>query len=151
APADADGPAAFVPPPPTARWALGAGTGRAYAAVSGDRNPIHTSALGAKAFGFPRAIAHGMYTAARALAEAGPGRGDAYDWTVTFAKPVLLPGTVDVALRPAGDVPAEVLDAVWQVASAVPDGAGDPGTGVTYQAWDGKGRLHLAGRVTPRP
>lgn len=141
---------AFVAPLPTARWTLGAGTGRSYAAVSGDRNPIHTSALGAKAFGFPRAIAHGMYTAARALAEAGPRRGDTYDWTVSFAKPVLLPSTVDVALRPAGDVPAAVRDAVGQVAPAVPDDAGDPTTGVVYQAWDGKGRLHLTGRVTPR-
>ncbi|MGN7702881.1 MaoC family dehydratase [Cellulosimicrobium sp. 22601] len=154
-PADEDAEAtsgvdAFVAPLPTARWALGAGTGRAYAAVSGDRNPIHTSGLGAKAFGFPRAIAHGMYTAARALAESGTRRGDAYDWTVSFAKPVLLPSTVDVALRPAGDVPAAVRDAVGQVPSAVPDGAGDPTTGVVYQAWDGKGRLHLAGRVTPR-
>ncbi|QJW37926.1 MaoC/PaaZ C-terminal domain-containing protein [Cellulosimicrobium protaetiae] len=148
--AAAPGTETFVPPLPTARWALGAGTGRAYAAVSGDRNPIHTSGLGAKAFGFPRAIAHGMYTAARALAEAGPRRGDAYDWTVSFAKPVLLPSTVDVALRPARDVPAAVRDAVGQVAPAVPDGAGSPATGVVYQAWDGKGRLHLSGRVTPR-
>ncbi|MTG87597.1 hypothetical protein GJV82_01300 [Cellulosimicrobium sp. BIT-GX5] len=144
-------PAPFSPPLPTARWSLGAGTGRAYAAVSGDRNPIHTSALGAKAFGFPRAIAHGMYTAARALAETGPRRGDTYDWTVTFAKPVLLPSTVDVALRPAAEVPAAARDAVAQVATAVPDGAGDPGAGLVYQAWDGKGRLHLTGRVTPRP
>src|SRR5690606_6733433 len=58
----------WAPPLPTGRWALGPGTGRAYGAVSGDRNPIHLSALSAKAFGFPRAIAHGMYTAARALA-----------------------------------------------------------------------------------
>lgn len=147
----ASGTEAFVPPLPTARWSLRAGTGRAYAAVSGDRNPIHTSGVGAKAFGFPRAIAHGMYTAARALAEAGPRRGDAYDWTVTFAKPVLLPSTVDVALRPAGDLAAAMRDAVGQVAPAVPDDAGDPTTGVVYQAWDGKGRLHLTGRVTPRP
>ncbi|MBD5785188.1 hypothetical protein IF650_03245 [Cellulosimicrobium terreum] len=122
----------FTPPLPTARWSLGAGTGRAYAAVSGDRNPIHTSALGAKAFGFPRAIAHGMYTAARALAAAGPARGETYDWDVTFAKPVLLPSTVDVAIRP--DV----------------DESDSPTRSLTYQAWDGKGRLHLSGRVSPR-
>jgi len=143
-------PEASAPPLPTARWSLGGGTGRAYAAVSGDRNPIHTSALGAKAFGFPRAIAHGMYTAARALAEAGPARGATYDWTVAFAKPVLLPSTVDVAIRPAGAVPPATRDAVSQVAPAVPDGAGDPGAGLAYQAWDRQGRMHLAGRVTPR-
>ncbi|WP_251152580.1 MaoC/PaaZ C-terminal domain-containing protein [Cellulosimicrobium sp. Marseille-Q4280] len=144
------GPDTFVPPLPTARWSLRPGTGRAYAAVSGDRNPIHTSALGAKAFGFPRAIAHGMYTAARALAEAGPTRGETYDWTVTFAKPVLLPSTVDVAIRPAGGVPAEVRAAVGHVAPAVPDGAADPGSGLTYLAWDRTGRLHLSGSVVPR-
>lgn len=66
--------------------------------MSGDRNPIHMSALSAKAFGFPRAIAHGMYTAARALSDVGPRRGDTYDWTVEFAKPVLLPGTVSVEI-----------------------------------------------------
>ena len=43
-------------------------TGRRYARVSGDVNPIHLSGLTAKAFGFKRAIAHGMWVKARALA-----------------------------------------------------------------------------------
>ena len=42
--------------------------GRAYAEVSGDHNPIHTSRIGARLFGFPRPIAHGMWTQARCLA-----------------------------------------------------------------------------------
>ena len=67
---------------PTGRWALAADAGRRYAAVSGDRNPIHLSSLAAKAFGFPRAIAHGMYTASLALAAVGAARGDAFDWSV---------------------------------------------------------------------
>ena len=54
-------------------WTLAADTGVRYAEVSGDRNPIHTSKLGAKALGFPRPIAHGMYTAARALASGAGG------------------------------------------------------------------------------
>lgn len=41
--------------------------GKRYAAVSGDRNLIHTSNLMAKLFGFQRAIAHGMWTSARIL------------------------------------------------------------------------------------
>ncbi|HVT34367.1 MAG TPA: MaoC/PaaZ C-terminal domain-containing protein, partial [Nevskiaceae bacterium] len=45
--------------------------GRRYAKVSGDHNPIHTSAVGAKLFGFPRAIAHGMWTLARVTALVG--------------------------------------------------------------------------------
>ena len=41
--------------------------------VSGDVNPIHLSGLTAKAFGFKRAIAHGMWVKARALGRAvGP-------------------------------------------------------------------------------
>ena len=41
----------FAPPRPTARWSLPADTGRRYAEVSGDVNPIHMSGLSAKAFG----------------------------------------------------------------------------------------------------
>lgn len=116
----------FTPPLPTGRWSLGADTGRRYAAVSGDQNPIHLSKLSAKALGFPRAIAHGMYTAARALADVGAGRGDAFTWTVEFAKPVLLPGKVDVRVAP--------------------DGNG----GFAYAGWNGRsGRPHLTGAVVP--
>ncbi|WP_425955877.1 MaoC/PaaZ C-terminal domain-containing protein [Xylanimonas sp. McL0601] len=115
----------WVPPLPTGRWALPGGTGRAYAALSGDRNPIHLSALSAKAFGYPRAIAHGMYTAARALAEVGPARGATYRWTVEFARPVLLPSTVDVSITSGAD-------------------------GFTYVGWASTRRLrHFSGEVTP--
>ena len=153
APAAAPGPRTdWSAPLPTARWTLGAGTGRAYGAVSGDQNPIHTSSLGAKAFGFPRAIAHGMYTAARALAEVGPvRRGETYEWTVEFFKPVLLPGTVDVAIRYAGEVGTDG-----------PAGGDDEGTpapsvegpawadGFVYDGWrSGKGTRHFHGTVTP--
>lgn len=96
-----EGPAPFVvPEAPTAQWRLPAGRGRAYATVSGDRNPIHLSPVTARLFGFPRALAHGMDTAARLLAAAGPGRGDAFTWTIEFAAPVLLPSTVDVRVAP---------------------------------------------------
>jgi acyl dehydratase len=129
---DNSGSEGWRPPLPTERWVLDAGTGRRYAGISGDRNPIHLSALSARAFGFPRAIAHGMYTASRALASVARERGDAYDWTVTFARPVLLPGTVDVSVRPAG----------------VP-GAGDAGW--SYDGWDAReGARHFAGTVVPR-
>lgn len=110
-------------PAPTAAWKLDAAVGRRYAKVSGDVNPIHTSALGAKAFGFPRAIAHGMYTASRALAEVGPARGEQYEWSVDFAAPVLLPSTVSVAIRR------------------------DSERGFSYRGW-GK-RLNFTGTVQP--
>ena len=67
--------------------------GRRYGAVSGDRNPIHMSALSARLFGFKRAIAHGMWTKARALSYLLPAdpleRAFA---TVEFKTPLLLPG-----------------------------------------------------------
>jgi acyl dehydratase len=81
---------------PTARWRLPSDRGRTYAAVSGDRNPIHLSAATARPFGFRRPIAHGMDTAALLLAAVGAARGDAFSWSVEFAAPVLLPATVDV-------------------------------------------------------
>jgi hypothetical protein len=52
----------------TAEWRLGGDLGRRYAAVSGDRNPIHMHSLTAKPLGFAGAIAHGMWTKARCLA-----------------------------------------------------------------------------------
>lgn len=85
---------AFEPPVPTARWRLGADTGRRYAAVSGDANPIHLSALSARLFGFPSAIAHGMYTASRAFTEARVDLHRPLRWDVSFDAPVTLPGTV---------------------------------------------------------
>ena len=68
--------------------------GRRYAAVSGDHNPIHLYALTAKAFGFPRQIAHGMWSKARCLAALEGRLPDAVTVEVAFKKPILLPGTV---------------------------------------------------------
>lgn len=84
----------FQPPDPTALWHLGVDTGRAYAAVSGDFNPIHLSVFSAKALGMRRSIAHGMYLASRALADVGPARGDSFRWDVEFEAPVFLPSRV---------------------------------------------------------
>ena len=75
-----------------AEWRLPGDLGRRYASVSGDRNPIHMHPLTAKLFGFPRAIAHGMWTKARCLATLEPSLPDAYEVTVEFRKPLLLPG-----------------------------------------------------------
>lgn len=93
----------FTPGSPTARWSLRADTGRRYAEVSGDANPIHMSALSAKAFGFPRAIAHGMYTASRAFTESRVDRSRPLQWDVAFDAPVTLPGTVLVRYEDDAD------------------------------------------------
>ena len=74
------------------------GQGRAYAAVSGDVNPIHLHALSARAMGFPRAIAHGMWTFARALAQLGSWTAGPSSSHVWFGKPLLLPSTVELVV-----------------------------------------------------
>jgi hypothetical protein len=78
-----------------ASWQAPANIGRAYARVAGDYNPIHLSAVSARLFGFPRAIAHGLWNKARSLAALSqhlPAAGYAMD--VRFQKPVLLPATL---------------------------------------------------------
>jgi len=84
---------------PAAVWRLPGDTGRRYAAVSGDVNPIHLHALTARAMGFPRAIAHGMYSTARVLAALGPATSGPSTSRVWFRKPLLLPGTVALAVE----------------------------------------------------
>ncbi|MFD9040305.1 MaoC family dehydratase [Streptomyces bottropensis] len=81
--------------PGVAEWRLGGDVGRRYGAVSGDRNPIHLHPLGARLFGFPRAIAHGMWTVARCLAEYGTPPAALV--RAEFRAPVPLPGTVTYA------------------------------------------------------
>jgi hypothetical protein len=81
----------------SAEWKLGGDLGRRYAAVSGDRNPIHMHSLSAKALGFPRAIAHGMWTKARCLAALESRLPDAFGVEVRFRKPILLPARVEFA------------------------------------------------------
>jgi hypothetical protein len=70
----------------------GAGIGRAYGRVSGDINPIHLSAITAKFLGFRKAIAHGMWTKARALSMLMPREDvDHAEVVVEFKTPLFLP------------------------------------------------------------
>lgn len=86
------------------RWQADSGTGRRYAAVSGDRNPIHLSNLSAKAFGFSAAIAHGMWLKARTLAAFEGRLPAAFTVRVAFKTPVFLPSSVELrATRAAED------------------------------------------------
>jgi acyl dehydratase len=87
---------------PSAVWRLPDDLGRRYAAVSGDVNPIHLHGLTARAMGFPRAIAHGMWTSAHALAALGPATAQASTSHVWFRKPVLLPSTVALTVDRSG-------------------------------------------------
>ncbi|MEV6053060.1 MaoC/PaaZ C-terminal domain-containing protein [Streptomyces sp. NPDC052107] len=108
-----------VPLPVVASWRLAGDVGRRYGAASGDRNPIHLYPLTARLFGFPRAIAHGMWTVARCLA--AHGTPDAAEVRARFRAPVLLPGTVTYGADGTGRFELR--------------GAGD--------------RLHLSGEVRP--
>jgi hypothetical protein len=69
-----------------------AGLGRRYGFISGDVNPIHMSDLTARAFGFPRAIAHGMWSLARLASDF---EAEAFDGgcelSVGFKLPIYLP------------------------------------------------------------
>lgn len=93
---------------PSATWRLPGDLGRRYGSVSGDRNPIHLYPLTARLFGFRRPIAHGMWTLAATLATVQNRLGAAYRVQARFARPVLLPSTVDLATGtttdPDGDV-----------------------------------------------
>ncbi|MET8773998.1 MaoC/PaaZ C-terminal domain-containing protein [Nocardia sp. NPDC050713] len=85
-----------VPPPPLRALRVDQKMITRYANASGDHNPIHTSALGAKAFGFPKAIAHGMWSAANVLGNIEGRIPEKATYTVKFGKPILLPATVNV-------------------------------------------------------
>jgi acyl dehydratase len=111
--------------PASAEWKLDGGLGRRYAGVSGDRNPIHMHSLTAKPLGFPGAIAHGMWTKARALAQLENRLPDAFEAEVRFRKPILLPARVEFASQAEGE---EILFAVRNAK---------------------KGTPHLDGRVQP--
>ncbi|MEG9248141.1 MaoC/PaaZ C-terminal domain-containing protein [Arthrobacter sp. Soc17.1.1.1] len=127
----------FSAPTPTGLWRLGADTGRRYAAVSGDWNPIHLSGPTAQMLGMKTAIAHGMYLAARMVDEAVPAPHGALAWRIDFAAPVLLPGTVTVAFArtEGGDGRAG-------------DGCASVGSGVEVVAWSVKRRRpHFTGWV----
>jgi hypothetical protein len=126
-------PAPFSVPDPTALWQLGVDTGRAYAAVSGDFNPIHLSVLTAKALGLRRSLAHGMYLASRALADVGAVRGDSFRWDVAFEAPVFLPARVALDISTA-----QADGGAWQRSD--------------YVAWNPlSGRRHFSGSVAALP
>ncbi|MBH0005918.1 MaoC family dehydratase [Psychrobacter sp. SWN149] len=77
--------------------------GRRYAFVSGDFNLIHLHPLSARAFGFPKAIAHGMWSKAKCLALMGD-LPDAYTVDVSFKLPIFLPAEVELIAEPVAQL-----------------------------------------------
>jgi acyl dehydratase len=106
-------------------WTVPAGAGRRYAAVSGDRNPIHLHPLSARLFGQPRPIAHGMWLKARCLAALEGRVPDACEVEVRFKTPVALGSRVAFTSREAGEGRELELSSARD------------------------GRPHVTGRVTP--
>ena len=86
----------------SATWRIPDDAGRRYAKVSGDVNPIHLSGLTAKAFGFKRAIAHGMWVKARVVGALAGRLPDELSLDVSFRKPLFLPSTVTLSTAEAG-------------------------------------------------
>jgi acyl dehydratase len=111
------------PFPARSHWKVPGDIGRRYAAVSGDRNPIHLYPLTARLFGMPRPIAHGMWVKARCLAELEPSLPDAFTVSVRFKLPLFLPAQVAFGTR---EEEFEVRDA-------------------------GSGKPHLSGELAPGP
>lgn len=112
---------------PNAQWDIPADIGRRYGAASGDRNPIHLYAFTARLFGFPRAIAHGMWTKARCLAALDGRLPEAFTVDVQFKLPVLLPARV--GFRADAQTEGGVVFSVSDIRS---------------------GKPHLAGSITPQ-
>jgi acyl dehydratase len=84
-------------------WRLAGDLGRRYASVSGDHNPIHLYPLTAKALGFRRQIAHGMWSLARCVAAVENRLPDAVTVDVAFKKPIFLPGSVSFGVASYDD------------------------------------------------
>jgi hypothetical protein len=87
-----------------ASWEAPANIGRRYALNAGDFNPIHISAASAKLFGFPRAIAHGMWSLARCSAELTDELPKTkFSLSVAFKQPILLPSNVLMKYGPGAN------------------------------------------------
>jgi len=129
--ASPDGPPDSSELPQAAVWQLPGDLGRRYGSVSGDMNPIHVHPLSAKLFGFPAAIAHGMWTNARCLAQLGRELPDAFTVDVAFKKPILLPAKVVFAEGGPGAVEGSERTIAFGVRDAR------------------KGTVHLDGLLTP--
>lgn len=111
-------------------FTAGADTGRRYACVSGDFNPIHLYDFTATRFGFKQTVAHGMWSLARTLGEVAdllPRESMQID--TQFKLPLYLPSDVAVINWKRSDANGPWLD-MW-----LADGR--------------KGRPHLAMQVRP--
>lgn len=93
----------------------------AYAAASGDHNPIHQDEEIALAVGLPGVIAHGMYTLAlvgRALGEWVPG-AEVVELGAKFVAPIVVPATGAARVSVAGTVGERTAEGLLPLALTV--------------------------------
>lgn len=124
------GPRASAPTHEPTVWELSADTGRRYAKVSGDYNPIHLYGLTARLLGFRRPIAHGMYLVARAVAELEErlARSDFRRLELRFKTPTFLPSKPRFFTQP--------------------DAEQGEDSGASFELWSADlSRPHLTGRL----
>jgi acyl dehydratase len=103
-----------------------AGTGRRYARVSGDFNPIHLADIWARLYGFKSAVAHGMWSLARCAAALEP-------------EALYRPCALDVAFKLPISFPAEVAFESWSSSGS---------HGFVLREAQGT-RPHLLGKILP--
>ena len=119
-----------------------------FAAISGDRNPIHLSEHFAAKTPFGTRIAHGLYTASLISAVLGtrlPGPGAIYiSQTLNFRAPVKIGDTVTVTVTVA-ELIVEKMRARLACACAV-----DNETVLDGEAWVKVPSKHAGGRPLPR-
>lgn len=101
-------------------WRLPGDLGRRYAAVSGDSNPIHLHPLTARALGYRRPIAHGMWSLARCVAALENRLPDAVTVEAAFKKPIPLPGMVAFGQDPVHDGEAGIAFAMTSPKDGAP-------------------------------
>ena len=97
----------------------------AYAAASGDHNPIHQDEEVARSVGLPGVIAHGMYTlalAARAADTWAGAPGRVVELGAKFTKPVVVPAGDDGVEVVVAGVVKKVDDGLTTVGMTVPCG-----------------------------
>lgn len=113
-------------------WRLPANLGRRYGKASGDLNPIHLFALTAKAFGFKRAIAHGMWSLAKSLSSLdGQLPAAPYAVDVKFKLPIFLPAQVQF---------------LWRTERK----EGQSVNALEFEVWNKQGeKPHLSGSIKP--
>ena len=119
-----------------------------FAAVTGDRNPIHLSEHFAAKTPFGTRIAHGLYTASLISAVLGtrlPGPGAVYiSQTLNFRAPVKIGDTVDVTVNVAELMPEKFRARLTCTCSV------DGETVLDGEAWVKVPSKSQSGRPAPR-